>query len=156
MFCPWFIFDSPVTPRTCSKSLWKLSKNTEPFRYSSCHCSSFLFIWIRNPRKLIQLIHANNSMSCDNENFTCILLTVGCINDYVLKETMEREPHLLLLGWAWFCGADMMCVTAIIKGPSRCTRAEVCILWIVLRRIFVRCFGSWLCQEEGNVYWTAV
>lgn len=151
MFCPWFIFESPVIPSTCSKSLWNLSKNTELISYSSCYSSSSLFIWVPNPRKLIQLIHANNSMSCDKENFTCILQMVGCIDDYVLKEKMEREPQLLLFGWAWFWGADKMCVTAIIKGPSRCTRAEICILWILFRRIFVSCFGNWQWREERNV-----
>lgn len=44
-FYTWSIFESPVTPSTCSESLWMSPKETELISYSSCHCgSSFIFI----------------------------------------------------------------------------------------------------------------
>lgn len=48
--------------------------------------SYFILIWGQSPRKVIKLVHANNSKSCDKENFTNILQTLGYINDCFLKK----------------------------------------------------------------------
>lgn len=59
--------------------------------------SYFILIWGQSPRKLIKLVHANNSMSCDKENFTNIFKTLRYINDYFWKRQLKKSPTFYCL-----------------------------------------------------------